>query len=353
MFEEKIRTHIARLEDLRTSIKTEEATKTSLIMPFFALLGYDVFNPLEFVPEFVADVGIKKGEKVDYAIIIDNTPTILIEAKSITETLEKHDSQLFRYFGTTKAKFAILTNGIIYNFYTDLDETNKMDSSPFLSINLLNLRDSDIIELKKFTKETFDENNILNSASELKYCGLIKEYLKKELSTPSDEFTRLILSSGIYEGRIMQNVADKFKPLIKKSFVQYVNEIVSDKIKNALNSGNDNSDESETSIVENIEHGNDKEIITTAEELQSYYIIKSILGDTTDIERITYKDTVSYFSVLIDNKVTRWICRIYLKENIKYLIIPNGENNEKYTIGKISDIYSLSEILKKRTLELI
>ena len=151
----------------------------------------------------------------------------------------------------------------------------------------------------------------------------------------------------------MQNVADKFKPLIKKSFVQYVNEIVSDKIKNALNSGNDNSDESETSIVENIEHGNDKEIITTAEELQSYYIIKSILGDTTDIERITYKDTVSYFSVLIDNKVTRWICRIYLKENIKYLIIPNGENNEKYTIGKISDIYSLSEILKKRTLELI
>lgn len=352
MFEEKIKSFVGRVEDLKNNIQTEEATKTSLIMPFFSLLGYDVFNPLEFVPEFIADVGIKKGEKVDYAIILNDTPTILIEAKSVTEALQKHDSQLFRYFGTSKAKFAILTNGIIYNFYTDLDEVNKMDSSPFLSVNLLNLRDSDIFELKKFTKEAFDENNILNSASELKYCGMIKEYLKNEFLSPSDEFVRLILSNGIYDGRIMQNIVDKFKPLIKKSLSQYINEIVSDKIKSALNSGDIEPDTTETIATVEDEHTN-KEIITTAEELQSYYIIKSILGDTIDIERITYKDTASYFSVLIDNKVTRWICRIYLKENIKYLIIPNSENNEKHTIDKISDIYALSDILRNRATELI
>ena len=352
MFEEKIKSYVGRMETLKENIKTEEATKTSLIMPFFALLGYDVFNPMEFIPEYVADVGIKKGEKVDYAIIIDDEPTILIEAKSVTEQLEKHDSQLFRYFGTSKAKFAILTNGIIYNFYTDLEEVNKMDSTPFLSVNLLNLRDSDIVELKKFTKESFDKNTILNSASELKYCGLIKDYLKKEFLSPSDDLTRLILSSGIYEGRIMQNIADKFKPLIKKSFAQYVNEIVNDKIKNALNSGNAEEESTETGTEENIKN-NDKEIITTAEELQAYYIVKSILGDTVNIERVTYKDTVSYFSVLIDNKVTRWICRIYLKENIKYLIIPEGDNNVKHTIEKISDIYSFSDNLKKRTAEII
>lgn len=95
-------------------------------MPFFSLLGYDVFDPHEFIPEFTADVGIKKGEKVDYAITKDGKPIILIEAKWCGDNLEKHGSQLFRYFGTTSAKFGILTNGIIYKFYTDLDESNKM-----------------------------------------------------------------------------------------------------------------------------------------------------------------------------------------------------------------------------------
>lgn len=349
MFEEKIKSFIGRIEDLKENIKTEEATKTSLIMPFFSMLGYDVFNPMEFVPEYIADVGIKKGEKVDYAIILDNEPTILIEAKSITETLDKHDSQLFRYFGTSNAKFAILTNGVIYKFYTDLEETNKMDTTPFLTVDLLNLRDSDIAELKKFSKENFDKNNILNSASELKYCGLIKAFLKREFTTPSDEFTRLILSSDIYEGRLLQNVVDKFKPLVKKSISAYINEIVNDKIKTALNS--ETPAEEETEEITEIEPAD--EIITTAEELQSFYIIKSILGNDIELNRITYKDTVSYFSVLIDNKVTRWVCRIYLKEHTKYLIIPNGDKQEKYNIDKISDIYNLSEKLKTRAFALV
>ena len=283
------------------------------------------------------------------SIILDNEPTILIEAKSITETLDKHDSQLFRYFGTSNAKFAILTNGVIYKFYTDLEETNKMDTTPFLTVDLLNLRDSDIAELKKFSKENFDKNNILNSASELKYCGLIKAFLKREFTTPSDEFTRLILSSDIYEGRLLQNVVDKFKPLVKKSISAYINEIVNDKIKTALNS--ETPAEEETEEITGIEPAD--EIITTAEELQSFYIIKSILGNDIELNRITYKDTVSYFSVLIDNKVTRWVCRIYLKEHTKYLIIPNGDKQEKYNIDKISDIYNLSEKLKTRAFALV
>ena len=135
-FEEKIKEFSKRIKNLEKSINTEEATKTSLIMPFFSLLGYDVFNPIEFTPEYIADVGIKKGEKVDYAVRINNQVTILIEAKSVNENLQKHGSQLFRYFGTTTAKIGILTNGIIYKFYTDLEETNKMDIAPFLEIVL-------------------------------------------------------------------------------------------------------------------------------------------------------------------------------------------------------------------------
>ena len=129
-----------RILSIKPNILTEEATKMSMIIPFFQLLGYDVFNPLEFCPEYTADVGIKKGEKVDYAIIINGDPAILIECKSCTETLDKHSSQLFRYFGTTTAKFGILTNGVVYRFYTDLDESNKMDLTPFLEIDMDNLK---------------------------------------------------------------------------------------------------------------------------------------------------------------------------------------------------------------------
>ena len=130
-FIDKLKQFSKRVESLKDNIQTEEATKTSLIMPFFSLLGYDVFNPDEFIPEFTADVGIKKGEKVDYAILQDGKPVILIEAKWIGEKLEKHDSQLFRYFATCKAKFAILTNGQYYRFYTDLEEPNR-----FLTLHL-------------------------------------------------------------------------------------------------------------------------------------------------------------------------------------------------------------------------
>lgn len=222
-FEESLKGLIERIRDQKDSIATEEATKTSVIMPFFQVLGYDVFNAKEFIPEFTTDVGIKKGEKIDYAIFLNGELTLLIEAKSINEQLEKHDSQLFRYFGTSSAKFAILTNGLVYRFYSDLDEQNKMDNSPFFEINLLDISDSEIIELKKFCKENFDLSMILDTASELKYLGLIKKVLKDELSNPSDEFIRFILSQGVYDGMKTQNIVDKYKPTVKKSITQYIN----------------------------------------------------------------------------------------------------------------------------------
>ena len=115
-FKDELRKYTERLENIKDTLQTEEATKMSLIVPFFQLLGYDVFNPLEFCPEYTADIGIKKGEKVDYAILMGKDPVILIEAKSVNKKLDRHSSQLFRYFVSTPAKFAILTNGIEYKF---------------------------------------------------------------------------------------------------------------------------------------------------------------------------------------------------------------------------------------------
>ena len=143
---------------------------------------------------------LRKAKKVDYAILDNGQPTILIECKSCSEQLDKHSSQLFRYFGVSPAKFGILTNGIIYRFFTDLEESNKMDLVPFLEINMLNLKDSSINELKKFAKENFDKEKIFSTVEELKYSSLIKGLLSREYETPSENFIRFILSD-IYEGQ--------------------------------------------------------------------------------------------------------------------------------------------------------
>ncbi len=232
-FIDQVKQFAKRVETLKDSIQTEEATKTSIIMPFFAMLGYDVFNPLEFTPEFIADVGIKKWEKVDYAIIKNGEPVILIEAKSTNKKLERHDSQLFRYFGTTKAKFSILTNGITYRFYTDIEETNKMDKEPFLEFNIIKIKENQINELKKFKKELFDVDMLLDSACLLKYEKQFKALFEQQLQEPTDDFIKIFVSS-VYAAPKTQSVLDKFRPILKKSLNDYINETLNDKIMNAL-----------------------------------------------------------------------------------------------------------------------
>lgn len=340
-FEEQIKNFTSKIEKIKTKIYSEEATKTSIIMPFFQILGYDIFNPNEFSPEFIADVGIKKGEKVDYAIMIDGEVSIIIEAKAVNDKLEKHDSQLFRYFSVTKAKFAILTNGIIYKFYSDLDKVNVMDQTPFMEINLEDLKDNDIAELKKFQKENFNIESILNSASNLKYLNQIKKVLKEEFNNPSDDFVKMILNKNIYEGIKTQTIVDKYRSLVKKSISYYVNDLINERLQSAIKKTEEI--EETTQLEEN------KEIVTTMEEMDAYYIVKSILSEYCDLNKICYKDTLYYFGVLYDNKVTKWICRIYLSEKVKWIIIPDNDKNEiRYYFEKVNDIYKYKNELIDR-----
>ena len=340
---EKLQQLIERIEKVRDSISSEEATKTSLIMPFFQLLGYDVFNPLEFVPEYTADLGKKKKEKVDYAIMIDNKPLIFVECKACNEKLDKYSIQLERYFvSTIEAKFAILTNGIVYNFYTDLDNSNLMDKRPFLSIDLLNLRDRDIVELEKFKKEQIDVNNIINAAENLKYTGLIKDWLEREISEPSASLVKLVIGD-IYKGIKNQKVIDTFTPIVKRAFGQYINDEFNSKLKEMLNKKSGN--EEDVAVPEQSGKPDAKpEIITTIEELEAYGIIKAILRKTVDSSRIAYKDTASYFGVLLDNNTWKWICRVCLYRNKKFIIVSDeNKNGIRYDIEKIDDIYKYSD----------
>lgn len=333
-FNEDLKQLAERVVSLRESISTEEATKMSMILPFFQLLGYDVFNPSEFCPEYTADIGVKKGEKVDYAILIDNTPQILIECKWCGESLSKHGSQLFRYFGTSQAKFGILTNGLTYQFFTDLDEVNKMDLTPFLEIHLDNLKDAQINELKKFSKEIFDKESIFSTASDLKYSSLIKNLLASDIEEPSDDFVRYILSN-VYEGQKNQKVIDKFKPIIKKSFTGFINDIVNQKISSAL------TPEDDVPAAEPTLSEPKSKIITTEEELEAFYIIRGILAGTIPVENIVYRDTESYFGILYKDNNRKPICRINLDTKNKQLLIPDADKNfERIYIQSLNDIYS-------------
>ena len=128
-FLDQVRSIAARAEKQLSKIRTEEATKNALVMPLISALGYNVFDPSEVIPEFIADVGVKKGEKVDYAILKNGKVVILFECKAATVSLDDcHASQLYRYFSVTDARVAVLTNGLDYRFYSDLEQPNRMDS---------------------------------------------------------------------------------------------------------------------------------------------------------------------------------------------------------------------------------
>lgn len=335
--EEKLYQLSERIKQLKENIQTEEATKQSLIMPFFQALGYDVFNPLEFVPEFTADVGIKKGEKVDYAILKDGEPIILIEAKPCHDDLSKHDSQLFRYFGTTKSRFAILTNGVIYKFFSDLDQPNVMDKKPFYVLDMENINEQSVAYVEKFIKSNLDIDNILNTANDLKYLNLVKIAFKDLLENPTDDFIRLILNMGVYDGVKNQKVVDKFKPITKKAMNQFINEKMSSKFKETLN----NTEIEKEDVIENDEPEEESKIITTIDELNAYAIVKSMIRTEVEPQRITYKDTESYFGILLDNNIRKWIIRINLNTRNKHIFIPD-ENKKgiRYDIETIDDIYT-------------
>lgn len=342
-FADKIKELSKRIKQLRDSVQTEEATKHSFVMPFIQILGYDVFNPNIVIPEFTADIGKKKGEKIDYAILKDNEPLILIEVKAHTANLDKHDKQLERYYTVVDCKFGVLTNGIEYRFYSDLEKTNKMDSKAFLVIDMLNLKDRDIKELEKFSNDNIDIEKIQTMANKQKYVMQIKNTFKKEALNPSDDFAKLF-ASVITDKIKTQSVIEEFKGYIKTAFSDMINDMAQDKI-NSLKS--QLSVEIDTNSIESEDIPNDDGIITTEEELEGYFIVKSILAEIIPVSRIVGRDTKSYFGILLDDNNRKWICRLRFNTANKYLSLHENEKDDvKYHIENTEDIYQYKEKLK-------
>lgn len=348
-FEELLAAMAFKVENQRAAIQTEEATKNAFIMPFISnILGYDVFNPLEVVPEFTADVGIKKGEKIDYAIMRDGEVQMLIECKKSSESLKlENASQLFRYFAVTNARIAVLTNGETYQFYTDLDAPNRMDDKPFLVLELLDIDKSLIPELRKLTKEVFDLDSIINSAGELKYIGQIKRTIAAQFTEPEDEWIRFF-ATRVYEGTFTQKVRTQFTPLVTKATKQFLNDQVNDRLKVALGGNNFSPPVGslETASVRydaavDDDLSRDSELETTLEELEGYQIVKAIACSEVKPHRIGHRDSKSYLAILLDDNNRKPIARLHFNAKAKkYLGLLDSEKVEtRHELNSLDDIY--------------
>jgi len=349
-FNEKLYALATKIKQQLEVIVTEEATKNAFVMPFIHnVLGYDVFDPTEVMPEFVCDVGTKKGEKIDYAIKKDNEIQILIECKKIGEPLNvNHASQLFRYFHVTNARISILTNGQVYKFFTDLDAPNKMDEKPFLEIDLLDIDDNLVPELVKLTKVSFDLESIINAAGELKYVSQIKKILHSQLNNPEDDFVKFF-ASRVYEGILTQKVRESFSNLTQKAASQYINDQVNERLKSAITGITPTKLSMETESKDNEQETphDESDIMTTQDEVEGYHIVRAITRTVIDAQRITHRDTKSYFGVLIDDNNRKPICRLHFNRSQKYIGLFDIEKNEtRHPIETVDDIYSWADVLK-------
>ena len=346
-FKDSIRQLSDRISKLKDSLLTEEATKNAFIMPFIQSLGYDVFNPTEVVPEMDCDLVKKKGEKIDYAILSEGEAIMLFECKHWQQNLDLHDTQLQKYFVASKAKFGVLTNGIEYRFYTDLEKPNIMDETPFLVVDMEHIKDNQIDELKKFHKSYFDVENILSSASELKYAQQLKNIFATEIVNPTPEIVKYF-TKKVYDGPVTSKVQDQFTELVKRAISSYISEQISNRLKTALKTEEQvEVKESPSSPNEDMDSVTDDGIVTTQEELDAFAIVKAMVRKVVDLERVVCRDTLSYFGVLLDDNNRKPICRFHFNsKSKKYISTFDDQRKEiKHEIRDLNDIYNFENEL--------
>lgn len=355
-FSERTAALITKVRNHRELIQTEEAAKNAFIMPFIStVLGYDVFDPSEVIPEFIADVGLKKGEKIDYAIVHGGEVQILIECKRPQDPLTiEHASQLYRYFAVTNARIAVLTNGCIYKFYTDLDAPNRMDAKPFLVLDLDDLDETLLPELRKLTKESFDLDSIINAAEELKYIGQIKRTLAALFKEPEPEWVRF-LTTRVYEGKFTQRVHEHFAPLVAKASAQFLNDQVNSRLQTAL--GSNFPPTAEPEPIEgtapqqdaDVDATRPSDVDTTLEEIGGFQIVKAIACGEVKPNRIVQRDAKSYFAVLMDDNNRKPIARLWFNgRSKKYLGTFDAAKTEtKHPIDSLEDIYLHADTIRE------
>lgn len=352
-FADHIQRFADRVESMSGHINTEEAAKSALVMPFLQTLGYDAFDPRVVVPEFTADIGTKKGEKVDYAIVKDEEPIILIECKNIGDALdESKAAQLHRYFhNIPSARVGILTDGVRYKFFSDLDKPNIMDSRPFMDIDFNQFDESLLDDLRKLTNDKFDVDTALCAAQNLKYTREIKKIFKQELEEPTDAFIKHF-ASQVYSGAMRANVVEEFKERVISALEGHINDVIQERLQSAMLGTKPAAkiqEAPDTDIHEENCDEIDDEIETTEEEYDGYLIVKAILAQIIDPDRVDIRDKKSYCGILLDDNNRKPLCRLHFNTAQKYLGVFDEEKNEtKHPIDELNEIYQFADELKAR-----
>jgi predicted type IV restriction endonuclease len=358
---EQLKNMSARIPQQVEFIQTEEATKMTLVLPFLQALGYNVFDPREVVPEYTADVGTKKGEKVDYAIVQEGKVLMLIECKPVGGKLTvEHASQLYRYFSVVDARLAVLTDGVIYKFFSDIDSPNKMDDKPFLELDMLNLDEHVLTELKAITKGNFNVDGMLAAASDLRYTREVKAIFARQLNEPDEEFARYFIAQ-FYQERITPAVRARFTPVIKKALNQFISERVTGRLTAALAQENSeaivvapstpSAATSAQALATPPSDNHKPEIVTTQDELDAYWAIKAIMREALDPGRIHMRDAKSYCAIIFDDNNRKPLARLYFNTANKQVgIFDKDKNEEKMPLERIDDLFQFADRLKATAL---
>ncbi|MCP3101667.1 type I restriction enzyme HsdR N-terminal domain-containing protein [Myxococcus sp. K15C18031901] len=314
-------------------IKGEEATKQALILPFIQALGYDIYDPTETQPEYVADFAKKRGgvmEKVDYALHLRGQPALFIECKAADTTPEDHDGQLARYFNATQSvRIGVVTNGTRYRFFTDLQSLNVMDATPFMEFNILTFTDRDVELLRPFTKEFFDAASIQGHAEEIIFVGKVTTLINELLRNPSESFVRFLLAEvELVSGRVTRSVVERFIPIVKKSIQTTLLDMMTKSIQQEIAQPNipapapavvTSPVEALQRTVEAGDTATSAQVETTELELEIFRIVQKLCAESALKQAISYKDSTTYFGINL-GKVTSWFLRAFTNGKKKSLV---------------------------------
>lgn len=339
-FKDNILQLAERIKKQKDAIQTEEATKNAFIMPIITALGYDVFNPFEVVPEMDCDL-TRKGDKIDYAIKKDGRTIILIECKHCKQNLDLHNTQLSKYYAASNARFGVLTNGIEYRFYADLDKTNIMDEKPFLVVNMLELSDADIEEMKKFHKSCYNESEIFSTAKELQMMIQIKEILAKNFQSPGDEFTRYFVRS-LNNGKSTPKLIEEYRPIVRKSILSVIGGMISGRPDTAILVKEEKTRQAPNDGMAVI--GDKQDAVITREETDTYNIIRDVLGEQSEISYTSFK---GYLLIWTGHEYW-WVCRVSLRPYSKRIcfVTENRTGYKWIQLQSVEDIRNYSNEIR-------
>jgi hypothetical protein len=217
--------------------QSEAATSQYLVLPFFQLLGYDPLNPDEVVPEAHASFSDKFKNRVDYAISKDGHAVIAVECKKVGALNEGHRGELKGYFNAVPTvKLGVLTDGLVWQLYTDTGSENMMDDSPFVAFDLSRVAaDGRLSEhafdaLLKMRRGTFDPAGVGADARQKLHVTAYLQVIEQSFQAPTEPLVRVLMDLAKMEGRRTPRLVEEHTPVVRDAMQTFLDRKILERI---------------------------------------------------------------------------------------------------------------------------